>query len=172
LTDKAPLQTDIGNMADAVVQVYKTIADYERNLYPTFPVKEGRTIFPAVVTPENWRMFGPVMLKMLEDAVIGKARDAGFKPEWVKDRPYSVFAIEDLEAGLQILDSVGVTDFMDGKLQDREMQQWDWHAYMQARFKKYFPVKKLFDEEYDQLTDKIVAATNKSATATGAIRQI
>ena len=94
-------------------------------------------------------MFGPVMLNKLDDAVTAKARDAGFMPEWMEDRPYSVFAIE-------ILDSVGIADFMEGKLKDGEMRQWDWHGYMQARFKKYFPVKNLFGKEYDRLTDKIV----------------
>lgn len=159
LTDMGPLETDIGSMAAAVVQVYKAVADYEKNLYPNFPKKDGRKIFLGVVTPENWHMFGPIMLNKLDEAVAAKARDAGLTSEWMKEKPYSIFAIEDLETGLQILNSVGIADFMDGKLGDAQMRQWDWHAYMgDARFKKYFPVKKLFEKEYDELTDKLLAA--------------
>jgi hypothetical protein len=150
LKDLAPLEADIGRMAAAVVQTYKTVADYEENLYPNFPAKGGRRIFLGVVTPENW-------LNKLDEAVAAKGRDAGLTREWMEDRPYSIFAIEDLETGLQILDSVGIAEFVDGKLKDGEMRQWDWHGYVRARFKKYFPVKKLFEKEYDELTDKLMA---------------
>jgi hypothetical protein len=31
------------------------------------------------------------------------------------------------------------------------MRGWDWHGYMTHRYSKYFPLKKLFDAEYDRL---------------------
>jgi len=62
LIDLRPLEDDIDSMADAVVQVYKTLMDHLDNAYPHFPVRHGRKIFPAIVTLENWHMFGPVMM--------------------------------------------------------------------------------------------------------------
>jgi hypothetical protein len=77
LSDLGPLEADIDNMASAVVQVYKTITDHLNNLYPHFPVKDGRKLFPAIVTLENWRMFGPVMINKLAEVVTLKLNTAG-----------------------------------------------------------------------------------------------
>jgi len=158
LTDLAPLESDIDNMAAAVVQVYKTLADYDNNLYPEFPAKEGREIYPAVVVLENWRMFGPVMVKKLDDAVAAKLAEVGIELAVVQQRPYSIWSIEELEGGLQIINSVGIADFLDGKLKDTEMRQWDWHGYMTNQHKKHFPLKKLFDKEYDEMSAELYAA--------------
>jgi len=105
-------------------------------------------------------MFGPVMLKKLDEAVIAKLSAAGLPAELPQQRPYSIWAIEELETGLQIVNSVGIAEFMDGKLQDSEMRQWDWHGYMTNRFSKHFPLKKLFDKEYDEMFSELFAAQN------------
>jgi hypothetical protein len=119
LRDLTALENDIDIMAAAVVQTYKTLVDYENNHYPNFPAKEGRGIYLGVVTPENWRMFGPVMLNKLDDSVVAKLKEAGFPHDLTQERPYSILAIEELETGLQIIGSVGIAKFMDGKLKDR-----------------------------------------------------
>jgi hypothetical protein len=152
LTDLAPLEADIDSMAAAVVQIYKTLADYQENRYPKFPTKEGRKIYLGVVTPENWRMFGPVMLKKLDEADL---------PATIaEERPYAILAIEDLETSLQIINSVGIADVMDGKLKDAEMRQWDWHGYLTHCYPKHFPLKRLFDKEYDEITSELHRAQN------------
>jgi hypothetical protein len=160
LRDLTALESDIDILAMAVVQTYKTLADYENIHYPNFPAKEGRGIYLGVVTPENWRMFGPVMLNKLNDSVITKLKAAGFPDDLTEERPYSIWAIEELEAGLQIINSVGIAEFMDGKLKDAEMRQWDWHGYMTNSFSNYFPLKKLFDKEYDEIFSDLYAAQN------------
>ena len=147
-------------MAAAVVQSYKTLVDYENNQYPNFPAKEGRGIYLAVVTPENWRMFGPVMLNRLNDSVTAKLKEAGFPDDFTQERPYSILAIEELEAGLQIINSVGIAKFMDGKLKDPKMSQWDWQGYMTNSFSNYFPLKKLFAKEYDEIFSDLYADQN------------
>ncbi len=160
LTNLQPLESDISNMAAAVVQIYKTVADYQANLYPNFSAKEGRRIFPAIVTLENWRMFGPVMMNKLGEAVQAQLNAVGLSPQLPDELPYSIWAIEELEVGLQIISSVGIAKFMDGKLKDREMRQWDWHGYMINKFKEFFPREKLFDKEYDDMFSDLVAAQN------------
>jgi hypothetical protein len=148
LADLGSLEADIDSMASAVVQVYKTLTDYLNNHYPNFPAKEGRKIFPAIVTLENWRMFGPVMLGKLADAVTPKLTEAGLPPELTVTMPYSIWAIEELEVGLQIMNVIAFADFMEGKLKTEELRQWDWHGYMIKNYPRFFPAKKLFDKEY------------------------
>jgi hypothetical protein len=52
-----------------VVQVYKTIVDYQGGQYPHFAYEAERKIYPVIVTLENWRMFGPAMLDRLWSSV-------------------------------------------------------------------------------------------------------
>jgi hypothetical protein len=145
------LDADIDTMASAVVQVYKTLADHLDNAYPHFAANEKRKIFPAIVTLENWRMFGPVMMNKLAEAVVSKLNDAGLSPDLIEQMPYSIWAIEELEVGLQIMRASGIADFMQGKLNSAEMRQWEWHGYMTNRFPSSFPAKKLFEKEYDEI---------------------
>lgn len=158
LTDLEPLKDDLEVMASAVVQVYKTMADYLDNAYPHFPVKEGRKIFPVVVTLENWRMFGPVMLDKLTEAVALKLTKESLPPNLVEQAPYSIWAIEDFEVGLQIMRENGIAGVMEGKLGSPEMRRWDWHGYMIDRYPKSFPAKRLFDDEYDEMFADLFAA--------------
>jgi hypothetical protein len=158
LTDLGPLEAEIDNMATAVVQIYKTISDYLDNRYSHFPVKQGRKIYPAVVTLENWHMFGPVMLTRLEEAVTAKLKEAALPPEWANEMRYSVWPVEELEVGLQIMNSVPIVDFVDGKLNDPEMQRWAWHPYMTKCFSQHFPAKMLFGEEFNDIFANLIAA--------------
>jgi hypothetical protein len=116
LTDLGPLEADIESMADSVVQVYKTLVDYHNNAYPHFPVSDRRKIFPAIVTLENWHMFGPVMMNKLAEAVATKLNGLGLPLELVERMPYSIWAVEELEVGLQIMCTNGIANFMEGKL--------------------------------------------------------
>jgi hypothetical protein len=158
LSDLRPLEADIDHMASAAVQVYKTLTDHLNNLYPHFPAKGGRKLFPAIVTLENWRMFGPVMMNMLAEVVTLKLNTAGLSPDLAKEMPYSVFAIEELEVGLQIMNVKGIEDFIEGKLSSPEMRQWDWHAYMTKTYPKSFPAERLFQDEYDEMFSDLYRA--------------
>jgi hypothetical protein len=158
LTDLAALQRDIDSMAAAIVQTYKTLTDYLDNLYPHFHAQPDLPIFPIIVTLENWRMFGPVMLATLDTAVGAKMTDAGISRDLVQRMPYSIIVIEDLEGALQIMRDNGIAGFMRGKLEDPAIRQWDWHGYMVDRYRGAFPVKKLFDKEYDEIFSPLFAA--------------
>jgi hypothetical protein len=126
-------------MRDLFERGKKTLSDHLENAYPHFPVRDGRKIFPAVVTLENWRMLGSVMINKLTEAVAKKLNDAGLPADFVERMPYSIWAIEELEVGLQIMRANGIAAFMEGKLTSGERLQWDWHAYMINCYPKFFP---------------------------------
>lgn len=78
-------------------------------------------------------------------------------PDLLEKMPYSVWSIEELEAGLKIMHSEGIADFMDGKLRDAEMRQWERHGYMNNRYSK-----RLFDLEYENMFSELrYAVRNK-----------
>ena len=73
--------------------------------------------------------------------------------------PYSVWGIEELEVGLQIMHSTGIIAFMEGKLNDPEKRRWDWHGYTTDQYRTFFPRKKSpFDKEYDEMFVDLFAA--------------
>lgn len=161
LNDLAPLEADIDNMASAVVQVYKTIADYRNGAYPHLRYDEKHKIFPIIVTLENWHMFGNVMLNKLAERVNAKLEAAGLAKDVADAMPYSVLAIEELEVGLQIMRDNGIAKFVEGKLNHAEMRTWEWHGYMTKQYPKTFPAKKLFEAEYDKLFAPLYAAQDR-----------
>jgi hypothetical protein len=61
----------------------------------------------------------------------------------IKQFPFSVWAVDELEVGLQIMQSVGIKSFMDGTLKSRSMSFWDWHGYMSNTFSNLYPFKAL-----------------------------
>ena len=45
----------------------------------------------------------------------------------LNNMPYSVLPIYDLEVGMQIISKVGIRIVMDGKMNNTEMRDWEWH---------------------------------------------
>ena len=151
LNDLTQLEADIDSMAAAVVQVYKTIIDYQGGQYPHFSYDVERKIYPVVVTFENWRMFGSAMFDRLANGVTDKVLAEGLPNNITETIPYAVLAIEELEVAGQIINSVGISNFFDGKLHDAEMCTWEWHGYMTERFPDHHPARRLFEPDYEKM---------------------
>jgi len=96
-------------------------------------------------------MFGPVMMNKLAEAVTSKLISEDLSTDLIENLPYSIWAIEELEVGLQIVRDNGIADFMEGKLKSEEKRTWDWHGYMTYSYPKSFPAKRLFTKEYDDI---------------------
>jgi len=146
----ASLHEDIDKLAESVVQVYKSIRDYQADKYPDYPFQFARKIYPVVVTTENWHLFGGLMPNRLRDAVEQKLKNENIPTGCLSDMPYSIWAAEELEAGMQLLNSMGIQRFMDGKLTDPEMNTWEWHAYISNISNKRTP-RNLFTDEFQSI---------------------
>jgi hypothetical protein len=149
LSDTSALEEDIGHLATAVVQNYKTIRDCLAGHYPNFRASSNASIYPCVVTLENWHMHGSVMYGVLRKAVLEKMKEEDVPEEYLTTMPYSVWPVDDFEVGMQVMNTVPISTFMDGKLRDKETRDWEWRPYMSARFKGVF--KALFAEDYKKL---------------------
>jgi hypothetical protein len=154
LIDLAPLDKDIEGLASSVVQVYKTARDYLDGNYPHFPFRSERRIYPVVVTLENWHVFGPVMMKKLDEAVTRQLSEENIPADITEKMPYSIWSIGDLEEGFQLLEPNSIVSFMDGKLNDSEMKQWEWRPYISKMFPKA-RMRALFVAEYDDMFSEI-----------------
>jgi hypothetical protein len=155
LDDLHPLEADIEYMADAIVQVYKTITDYQAGQYPNFRYELSCRIYPVIVTLEHWHLFGSLMLSILHRLVSAKLEKIGMSLDIVKRMPYAIWHLSELERGMQIVNEIGVRTFMDGKLSDTEMANWEWHSYMSEKFRKSYVNRQLFDDEYCAIFERI-----------------
>jgi hypothetical protein len=151
LDDTHALEVDIDYMAKAIIQVYKTIGDYIDDQYQHFPFVADRQIYPVIVTLEDWHMFGPTMLERLEVEVRSKMKKEKLLLSILKEMPYSIWSVGDLEVGMQIINFVGIQEFFEPKFSSANMVQWEGHSYMINRLPNHFPAKFLFPDDYKKI---------------------
>jgi hypothetical protein len=155
LDDLSALEADLDHMANAIVQLYKTIGDYLAGQYNHFPFDPNQTLFPVVVTLEDWHIFLETARKVRE-LVASKLRAAGIQHSVLDKMPYSIWSINDLEAGMQIVNQIGIRPFIEGKIHDPEMSRWEWQAYLIEKFRGKFSRNKLLGADYDAIIEKII----------------
>jgi hypothetical protein len=149
LSDTAALEEELGVLASAVVQTYRTIKDCLDGYYPHFQIEAEAKVYPCVVTLEDWHMHGPKMYGLFRELVRAKMEDEGLPDAFITKMAYSIWPIDRFEIGLQLMDENPIAVFMDGKLLDAEMQDWEWGPYMSSKFKA--ARKSLFEKEYAEL---------------------
>ena len=155
LDDLTPLSDDIDVLANAIVQTYKNIEEYQKGHYPHFAFDEDRRIYPIVVTLENWHLFGPVLLPMVHKAVEDMLADTGISVAVLTEMPFAIWHVGELERAFDIINAVGIRAFIDIKLDDSEMKDWQWSRYIAHTFGKRFPRRTLFSAEYDAIFARV-----------------
>lgn len=152
LADLSALEKDIRVLAQAVVQVYKTIADYRKGLYPHFAFTKGRHIYVAVVTLEDWYFFGGELPQRLDLAIREIMGKVGLPTAWLEEMPYVILSIDELEKTFGIFNDLGIDKVFSGKVEDPEFKRWAFKAYCQNQFRdELVKQKPLFQNEFDQL---------------------
>ena len=95
------------------------------------------------------------MLGRLEDAILLKLKEVNLLDDILQQMPYSVWPIEDLEVGLQIMNERGIHDFIEKKVNDPENFRWEWQSYIRHHFPEHLPAKKLFSDEYKEIFSQL-----------------
>ena len=149
LTDLAALEQDIRKLAGAVVQVYKTIADYRAGLYPHLDYVEARRVYPAIVTLEDWYFFGFEMPGRLDAAVRAIMEPAGLPLAWLDEMPYAILSVQEFEIAAGVINIFGVKRVLFGKVQDTEFRRWGFSAYCHNQYRNEVQnLPELFRDEY------------------------
>jgi hypothetical protein len=152
LSDLSALEQDIRKLAGAVVQVYKTIADYREGLYPHLAYSTARRVFPAIVTLEDWYFFGWDMPNRLDAAVRSIFETVNLPPEWLDDMPYSILSLDEFERTSGVMNAVGIQPVVLGKVRHPEFRQWGYGAYCRNQYRQELrDLGHLFRDEYDAM---------------------
>ena len=150
LTAVGAMEGNLEILARAVVQVYKTIADYRAGRYPGLGFIETRRIYPTVVTLADWYLAGPGMPARFDAAVRTIMEAEGVPISWLDDMPYSIMSVAELETVAGVIDAVGVDSFMSRRLLDPARPRWGFDAWCTEHYAdEVANLKPLFRDEYD-----------------------
>jgi hypothetical protein len=152
LTDLTALEQDIRKLGGAVVQVYKTIRDYRGGLYPHLAFVEGRRIYPAIVTLEDWYFFGFDMPARLDTAVRTIMEAGGLPCVWLDEMPYSIMSVHELDKVAGVINTAGVHPFISGKVLDPDFRRWGFGPYCNDQYAdEVANLPHLFRDEFDAM---------------------
>lgn len=102
---------DLGILADSILQVYETIIEFERGLYPHIQYKKEIRIFPMVVTLEEWFIFG-IDAERLKTILIGKMKSKQISLDYLEKMPYIIISTMMYEVFVQILNHNSIEKVM------------------------------------------------------------
>jgi hypothetical protein len=152
LTDLSAFEQDIRKLAGAVLQVYKTIADYRAGLYPHLAFVEARRIYPAIVTLEDWYFFGFEMPERLDGALRAIMETLGLSVSWLDEMPYSILSVHEFEKAAGVINVVGIHAFVSGKVHDQEFRRWGYWAYCSHQYpNEVANLPDLFHDAYEAM---------------------
>src|SRR3989344_1658373 len=69
LTDTTELYRQLDIMANFIVQIYKTIVDYDDGKYPHLKFDKDKQVYQLLVTLEEWFLFGSQALDILDEKI-------------------------------------------------------------------------------------------------------
>ena len=156
LNDNFYVNEELEKMANFILQIYKTIKDYKNNRYPSFRFDKNKKIFPLVLTLEPWYLFGDRFFNELDRILIDKLRQEKIDPSYLEQMPYSVCSVDEFEKMIQIIQKIGVSEFMQKKVFDDDKKKWAFQPFMSNVFTEYYKdTKFLFKKDYQNIFNSI-----------------
>jgi hypothetical protein len=156
IVDLEVFEADVGALADSVVQLYRTIVDYEAGRYPNLAFAAERQVYPVVVTMEEWYPFG-VVRRRLREFVNARLTAGGLAGDLVQRMPYCVMSAAELEKAAQLWAAVGLGEAFETFLRDAQYEGWVISSYIAHRFPQQ-AFRTLFDDEFDARLTALVQA--------------
>ena len=125
------LEDAMDALGSYVVQHYKNIVDALGGR--TAWVPNEKPSFAVVVTLEDWWIFTPPIVKMLDDSVERRLLEAGIDKSIIERVPFAVSLIDDLEIGCQIMSETGIEPFL-GLRPDPMHRGWSSSPFSTVKF--------------------------------------
>lgn len=134
LFDVTELELELGKIADAVVQTYKTMNDYKNGLYPQAKFHSNKPIYVFVVTLEEWFIFGDLIVNKLDEYVVDKLQKAGLSEKLISENPYCMLSAASLEVFTFLANKYGVHEVIDEKMHNKEKKYWEIENYLRQKY--------------------------------------
>lgn len=138
LFDLTELESELGKIADAVVQVYKTMMDFKNGLYQNIKHDPNKSIYPIVVTLENWFIFGDVIVSKLDELILQRLKYTELNPSIIISNPYYVISTESFEKLMNILNHHDIEEVLGVKARDDDKRLWEMDSYLIDKYSDEF----------------------------------
>lgn len=148
-TDELYKQLDI--MAGFIVQIYKTIIDYQNGKYPHLKYDKTKPIYPILVTLEEWFLFGDKLIDVLNEKITSKLQLSNIPLSVLDSHPYTICSVEGLDLLIQISRTSSLNQILKNKNSNADIKKWHLETYLRSEYKKHLPkIKPLFRNEFDR----------------------
>ena len=125
------LERDLVTMATAVVQHYQNILralDGKTRWQP-----DGLPIYPLVLTLEDWFIFSPRVVEILNNHVRRLLGQRGVPEQVLLDMPFTIASAHEFDAASQVIAQVGIAALMRKKT-SIEQRSWSLLPFMRSHF--------------------------------------
>lgn len=120
LLNTKDLYNDLNIIASAVYQVYKSLDDYFQNKYPSIKYDQTKELFIMVVTLEDWYVgYNNFLYDVIRDNIISYFITDNRRASIFLKIPYVIFSADEFEFAIQIINSVGIKEYMFGFTNNR-----------------------------------------------------
>ena len=134
LFDITELESELGKIADAIVQVYKTMEDFKKGLYSEIKYRSDKALYPMVVTLEEWFIYGDPIVNKLNEFVVDKLKKLGLSANLITTNPYCVISTEAFEVFTFIANKYGIKEVLGEKVTDNEKKYWEIENYLRHKY--------------------------------------
>lgn len=163
IKDETPLKAEFSKIAEFVVQVYKSIIDYENGYYSKLEYDPSKKIYPIIVTLEDWYLFGGYPLEFIHNEVLRMLKEKNISNKYITEMPYTIMSLQEFEMCCQVIDKYGISEVVGKKVHDPEMSSWTMSTFLIKFFKEYLNnTESLFQDEYDALFGRYLMKTPKT----------
>ncbi|SRR6266403_1620884 len=151
LLDNEELKKQLDIMASFVVQIYKTMLDYQKGLYPNLKYDENKKVYPLVVTLEEWYLFGGKLFGYLNESVRTKLSNEKIDADILNTNPYTICSIDGLNSLVQVSQTIGINVILHKKYIDPETRDWAIETFINNNYpEEVLKMKSLFKNEFDK----------------------
>lgn len=157
LTDLKELEKQLDILAEGIVQIYKSINDYNSNKFPQLKYDSKVKIYPVIVTLEEWFLFGDVLVAKLDNFIKARLKGVGLPGKMLVNYPYVVSSVGGLNMLATASSMVKIDDILHEKTTDKDKRMWHLDTYLQNRYHNELESyevygKKEFDEFIESRT--------------------
>lgn len=147
IADGVGLEKALDAMASFIVQHYSNINDALSGVTKWVP--DGKQLYPMIVTLEDWWIFTPPIIEILDTSVHDRMRKADLPLKMLNDMPYIIVSADELETAFQIMSKTGIEAYL-GLKRTEEQRQWSLTGFSTGLFQKELHAthRRLFEEEW------------------------
>lgn len=149
-SDTTALSNDLDVMATAIVQHYRNILDALSS--KTNWQRDGKPIYPLVLTLENWFLFTPRVDELLRDHIWRRLDEANIARDVLTKMPFTIASAEEFEVASQLIARKGIAPLMSSKTSD-ERGKWSLMPFLLTDYQDELAGVSwsLFEDEWSQL---------------------